>query len=79
MKFRLRVYPVQVMGEVDVDAPSEAKAIEIAEAAALVGKLKFFSPDRRFVSLIYKEPKLRTKSSERAEGDMLEGGKDDGS
>lgn len=83
MKIRVKVYPVQVMGEVNVDAPSEAKAIEIAEAAALVGKLKFFSPDRRFVSLIYKEgAKLRTKAppekSSKPEGELLEGGHDDG-
>lgn len=62
MKIRVKVYPVTVMSETEIEAPSEAKAIELAEALALRGGLKFFSPDRRFVSLIYKEAKLRTKA-----------------
>ena len=79
-KFTVKVYPVTVMSETQIDAPSEAKAIEIAEALALKGGLKFYAPDRRFVSLIYKEAKLRTKAPPtRAEGELLEGGQDDGS
>lgn len=62
MKVRVKVYPVTVMSEAEIEAPSEAKAIEIAEAMALRGALKFYSPDRRFVSLIYKEPKLRVSA-----------------
>ena len=84
MKFKVKVYPVAVMSEAEIEAPSEAKAIEIAEALALRGGLKFYSPDRRFVSLIYKEAKLRTKAPpERSQGDMSQGdmsrGNDDGS
>lgn len=81
MKFTVKVYPISVMSEAEFEAPSEAKAIELAEALALRGGLKFYAPDRRFVSLIYKEAKLRTKAppASRSEGELLEGGQDDGS
>lgn len=78
-KFKVIVYPVSVMSETTIEAQSEAKAIATAEALALKGALKFYSPDRRFVSLIYKEPKLRAKPpTTRGEGELLEGGHDDG-
>lgn len=77
-KFKVIVYPVTVMSETQIEAPSEAKAIEIAEALALRGALKFYSPDRRFVSLIYKGAKSKTKVPPRSEGELLEGGQDDG-
>lgn len=75
MKFTVKVYPVTVMSETQIEAPSEAKAIEFAEALALKGGLKFYAPDRRFVSLIYKEAKLRTKAPTAAS----DGEGDDGS
>jgi len=79
-KCKVKVYPTNVMSEIEIDAPTEAQAIAMAEQAAAQGKLKFWKPDRPFVSLIYKEPKLRAKAPPvRSEGELLEGGQDDGS
>ncbi len=55
MKHTIRLYPVTVMSELEVEAPSEAEAIIKAERIAMSGGCKFYSPDRRMIGLVYKE------------------------
>jgi len=55
MKHTIRIYPVTLMSEVEVEANSEAEAILKAEKIALTGGCPFYAPDRRMIGLVYKE------------------------
>ena len=67
MKYRIKVYPITVMSEVEVEANSEGEAIVKAEKIAMSGGCKFYTPDRRIIGLIYKEaPKARLRAGKAA-------------
>lgn len=71
-KHKVKLYKIELMSEVEVDAGSEAEAVEKAEAIASAGGCKFYRPDRTLISLIYKE------APKRARGSRSQGGQDDG-
>lgn len=60
-KHKVKLYTVALMSEVEIEANSEAEAIEKAEGIAKVGGCKFYSPDRSLISLVYREAPKRSR------------------